>query len=166
MFGYQGKLLIVDLTARRIETQSIDDSLFQKYIGGVGIAAKIVFDETSPETDPLGLDNVLVAFTGPFTGTRVPSSSRHHYAALSPQTGVLGESNVGGSWGVQLKKAGFDGVMVRGKADSSVYLWIHDGEAELRDARPIWGQDAFVSTEWLKSQSQRMSEPADYSRGN
>jgi aldehyde:ferredoxin oxidoreductase len=153
MFGYQGKLIFVDLTVRQIETQPIDDSLFQKFIGGVGIAAKIVFDKTTSETDPLGPDNVLVAFTGPFTGTRVPSSSRHHLAARSPQTGVLGESNVGGSWGIQLKKAGFDGVVVTGKSISPVYLWIHDGEAELRDAGPIWGQDAFDSADWLKTQT-------------
>jgi len=160
MVGYQGKLLRVDLTTRQIETHPIDDSLFQKYIGGVGIAVKISYAETTPETDPLGPDNVLVAFTGPFTGTRVPSSSRHHYVALSPQTGVLGESNVGGSWGVQLKKAGFDGVVVTGKADSPVFLWIHDGRAELRDAGLIWGQDAFDSTAWLKSQTSEKATAA------
>lgn len=153
MFGYLGKYLRVDLTSRQIKILPIEDSLFLKYIGGVGIAARIVFDETTPETDPLGPENVLAAFTGPFTGTRVPSSSRHHYVARSPQTGIIGESSVGGDWGAQLKQAGFDGIVVTGKAESPVYLWIHDGEIELRDASSIWGQDAFDSTEWLKSQT-------------
>lgn len=153
MFGYLGKYLRVDLTSREIKVQSIEDTLFQKYIGGVGIATKFVFDETTPATDPLEPANVLVAFTGPFTGSRVPSSSRHHYVALSPQTGIIGESSVGGDWGAQLKQSGFDGVVVTGKADSPVYLWIHNGEVELRDASPIWGKDAFDSTDWLKSQT-------------
>lgn len=160
MFGYQGKLLRVDLTARQIETQPIEDALFEQYIGGVGFAAKILYEVTTSKTDPLGPENVLIAFTGPFTGTRVPSSSRHHVVARSPQTGNLGESNVGGSWGIQLKKAGFDGVVVTGKADVPVYLWIHDGEAELRDASPIWGQDSFDSAEWLKSQTDEKATAA------
>jgi aldehyde:ferredoxin oxidoreductase len=153
MFGYLGKYLRVNLTSRQIRIESIDDSEFKKFIGGAGIATKIVFAETHPETDPLGSENVLATFTGPFTGTRVPSSSRHHYVARSPQTGILGESSVGGDWGAQLKQAGFDGVVVTGKAESPTYLWIHNGEAELRDASPIWGQDAFDSAEWLKAQT-------------
>jgi len=160
MFGYLGKYIKVDLSTRQIEIEPIPDALFRKYIGGVGIAAKIVFDETGPQTDPLGPENVLAAFTGPFSGTRVPSSSRHHYVARSPQTGVLGEASVGGSWGTQLKMAGFDGVVVTGKADTPVYLWIHDGEVELRDASPVWGQDAFDATEWLKSQTHQKATAA------
>jgi aldehyde:ferredoxin oxidoreductase len=160
MVGYQGKILQVDLSAQQINIQPGSDGLYQQFIGGVGIASKIVYDRTSPGIDPLGPGNVLAAFTGPFTGTRVPSSSRHHYVALSPQTGILGESNVGGSWGVQLKKAGFDGVVVTGKADTPVYLWINDGQAELRDASPTWGQDAFDSAEWLKDQTHQKATAA------
>jgi len=160
MFGYQGKLLRVNLTSKAIEIQPIEGALFEKYIGGVGIAAKILYEETTPDTDPLGPENVLIAFTGPFTGTRVPSSGRHHVVARSPQTGNFGEANVGGSWAIQLKKAGFDGVVVTGKADKPLYLWIHDGEAELRDATPIWGQDAFESADWLKSQTNEKATAA------
>lgn len=160
MYGYQGKLLRVDLTSGKIETQPIADEMFEKYIGGVGIAAKILYDETTPDTNPLGPENVLIAFTGPFTGTRVPSSGRHHVVARSPQTGYFGEANVGGSWGIQLKKAGFDGVVVTGKAASPVYVWVHDGQAELRDASPIWGQDSFDSAQWLKSQTDEKATAA------
>ena len=153
MFGYRGKYIRLDLSAGTCDILPLDDSLFQKYIGGAGVAAKFVFDETSPETDPLGPENVLAAFTGPFTGSRISSSSRHHVVARSPQTGILGESSVGGDWGVQLKQAGFDGIVVSGRAAAPVYLWIHDGACELRDASSIWGQNSFDSAEWLKAKT-------------
>jgi aldehyde:ferredoxin oxidoreductase len=160
MFGYQGKILQIDLTERKTMVQELDADLVEKYVGGVGPAAKILYEETTPETDPLGPENVLMAFTGPFTGTRVPSSSRHHVVARSPLTGLFGESNVGGSWGVHFKKAGFDGIVIRGKADQPVYLWIHEDGAEIRDARPIWGQDAFESAGWLKSETTKRATAA------
>ncbi len=160
MFGYQGKYLRVNLTTKQIQVCLIEDELFRKYIGGVGLAVKIVYEETDADTDPLGVENVLAAFTGPFTGSRVLSASRHHYVARSPQTGILGESSVGGDWATQLKQAGFDGVVITGKADSPVYLWIHDGEFELRDATPIWGQDSFESAEWLKAQTHEKASAA------
>ncbi len=160
MFGYQGKYLRVNLTSRQMQVCPIEDELFRKYIGGAGLAVKIVYEETGADTDPLGAENVLAAFTGPFTGSRVLSASRHHYAARSPQTGILGESSVGGDWATQLKQAGFDGVVVTGKADSPVYLWIHDGEVELRDAAPIWGRDSFEAAEWLKAQTHEKASAA------
>jgi len=160
MFGYQGKILRVDLVERKTEVQELDADLVEKYVGGVGPAAKILYEETTPETDPLGPENVLLAFTGPFTGTRVPSSSRHHVVARSPLTGLFGESNVGGSWGVHFKKTGYDGIVIRGKADQPVFLWIHEDGAEIRDARPIWGQDAFASADWLKSETTKRATAA------
>jgi aldehyde:ferredoxin oxidoreductase len=153
MFGYCGQYIRLDLNDSSINILPLEESLLRKYIGGAGIASKFVFEETTSETDPLGPGNVLAAFTGPFTGSRISSSSRHHVMARSPQTGILGEASVGGDWGVQLKQAGFDGIVITGKAASPVYLWIHDGECELRPAAQIWGQDAFVSAEWLKAQT-------------
>jgi aldehyde:ferredoxin oxidoreductase len=153
MFGYHGRLLRVDLTRRKIETEDLDEATLRKYIGGVGMAAKILYSEVKPQVDPLGPDNVFVAFTGPFTGTRVPSSSRNHVAALSPQTGIFGESNVGGSWGVHFKNTGHDGLVITGRADHPVYLWINDDGLQIRDARPIWGQDTYRAAEWLKAQT-------------
>jgi aldehyde:ferredoxin oxidoreductase len=153
MFGYHGRLLRVDLTRRKIETEDLDEATLRKYIGGVGMAAKILYSEVKPQVDPLGPDNVFVAFTGPFTSTRVPSSSRNHVAALSPQTGIFGESNVGGSWGVHFKNTGHDGLVITGRADHPVYLWINDDGLQIRDARPIWGQDTYRAAEWLKAQT-------------
>jgi aldehyde:ferredoxin oxidoreductase len=153
MFGYHGKLLRVDLTQRKIAVQKLDDALLEKYVGGVGIGAKILFEETTPNTDPLGAENVLIACTGPFTGTMVPSSSRHHIMARSPLTGLFGESNVGGSWGLHFKRTGYDGIVITGKADTPVYLWIHDDAIEIRDATPIWGKDSYDSAAWLKAET-------------
>jgi len=160
MIGYHGKLLRIDLTKRKVETQVLDEQLLEEYVGGVGLGAKILYEETTPDTDPLGPDNMLIAFTGPYTGTRVPSSSRHHLVARSPLTGLFGESDVGGSWGVHFKKTGFDGIAVTGKADSPVYLWIHDEGVEIRDARPIWGKDSYESARWLKSETTERASAA------
>jgi aldehyde:ferredoxin oxidoreductase len=153
MRGYHKRILRVDLTGRTIEVQDLDDALLEKYVGGAGLGARLLYDETTADTDPLGPENILIAMTGPFTDTRVPSSSRHHVMARSPLTGFLGESNVGGSWAVHFKKTGYDGIVVTGKADGPVYLWINDGGAEIRDARPIMGKDSIESAEWLKSQT-------------
>ena len=122
MHGYFGRYLWVDLTHRRIEIRDADPALAERYLGGAGMAARILYDETDARTDPLGPENVLAAFTGPFTGTRVPSTSRHHIMARSPLTGILGESNVGGSWSVHFKKCGYDGLVITGKAEAPVYL--------------------------------------------
>jgi aldehyde:ferredoxin oxidoreductase len=119
------------------------------------VAARILYDETGPETDPLSADNRLIAMTGPYAGTGVPTSGRHHLVARSPLTGIFGEANVGGSWAVHIKKAGFDGVIIQGKADRPVYLWIHDGQAEIRDAGPVWGKDSYDSAAWIKGETAR-----------
>lgn len=155
MFGYHQKLIRVDLTNRKIEIQNLDEELFRKYLGGVGIEAKILFEETTPETHPLSPENILMAITGPYTGTGVPTSGRHHLVARSPLTGGFGESNVGGSWGVHFKRAGYDGILIRGKSEVPVYLWVHNGETEIRDAMPIWGKDSYESSDWLKKETSR-----------
>ncbi|MBU0944882.1 MAG: aldehyde ferredoxin oxidoreductase family protein [Proteobacteria bacterium] len=153
MFGYHNKILRVDLTTRKVSVQELDDGLIKKYLGGAGLCARILYDETGPDIDPLGVENVLVAFTGPFTDTRVPSTSRHHIMACSPLTGVLGESSVGGSWGVHFKRTGHDGLVITGKSVSPVYIWIHDDGVEIRDAELVWGKDSVDSAEWLKSET-------------
>ncbi len=149
------RLLRVNLGTGKVEVRELAQETVEKYYGGAGLAARILYEETDVSTDPLGPDNVLLASTGPYTGTSVPSSSRHHLMSRSPLTGFLGESNVGGSWGVHFKKAGFDGLLVSGKADSPVYLFIHEGGVEIRDARPVWGKDSYDSAAWLKGETSR-----------
>ncbi len=141
--GYQGKVLWVDLGQRKIETRELDPGLARKYIGGSGIGARLLYDLTGADTDPLGPDNPLIFLTGPCAGTRVPTSGRHQVVAKSPLTGIWGESDIGGTWGKQLKEAGFDGVVVTGEAERPVYIWIADGQAEIRDAGHLWGKDTY-----------------------
>ena len=160
MFGYHKKLLRVDLTRRKIEVEDLDERVIRKYVGGLGIEAKILYEETGPETDPLSPENLLMAVTGPYTGTGVPTSGRHHLVARSPLTGLFGESNVGGSWAVHFKRAGFDGIVIKGKAESPVYLWIQNGKTEIRDAKPIWGKDSYESAEWLKKETSKEATAA------
>jgi aldehyde:ferredoxin oxidoreductase len=160
MYGYHGKMLWVDLTYKKTEIREISDDVFEKYIGGSGLCAKIMMEETDENTDPLGPENVMVAFTGPFTGTGVPAGSRHHMMARSPLTGILGETNIGGSWAVHFKAAGFDGIAVTGKAEKPTYLWISDDGVEFRDATPVWGQDTIESADWLKAQTTKKATVA------
>ena len=153
MFGYTQRLLRVNLTGRKVEVEDLPENLLRKYVGGLGIGVKILYEETEPETDPLSPANLLIAMTGPFTGTGVPTSGRHHLVARSPYTGLFGESNVGGSWAVHFKMAGFDGIVIQGRAENPVYLWIYDGKWEIRDAKPVWGKDSYESAEWLKGET-------------
>lgn len=153
MHGYFGKYLWVDLSNRHIEVRMLEQARTDQYLGGAGICARVLFDDTSVGTQPLGPENVLSAFTGPFTGTKVPSASRHHLMARSPLTGFLGESNVGGSWSVHFKRCGYDGLVVTGKADAPVYIWVNDNGAEIRDASPVWGLDSYASAAWVKNQT-------------
>ena len=124
--GFMGKILTVDLAERRVEAIPLSKELAEDYIGGGGIAAKIISDRLVPEMDPLSESNPLVFMTGPLTGTIIPWSGRHCVATLSPLTNMWGESYAGGSWGKELKKAGFDGILITGKADRPVYLKIID----------------------------------------
>jgi len=150
-YGYMGRLLRIDLTSGESIEQPIDDELARSYIGGSGLAARILYDETTPQTDPLGPDNVLILMTGPLTGSKVPTSGRHAVVAKSPLTGVWGESDAGGTWGVAIKSAGYDGVVVTGRASRPVYLWIHDGCVEIRDASSFWGQDTYEVDDSLRA---------------
>ena len=160
MFGYHKKLLRVDLSKRKAEVEDLDEALIRKYVGGLGIEAKILYEEIGPKTDPLSPENILIALTGPYTGTGVPTSGRHHLVARSPLTGFFGESNVGGSWAVHFKRAGFDGIVIKGKSETPLYLWIRDGKVEFRDARPIWGKDSYESAEWLKRETAKEATAA------
>jgi aldehyde:ferredoxin oxidoreductase len=160
VYGYHKKLLRVDLSDRKVEVMDLDEALIRKYIGGLGIEAKILLEETGPGTDPLSPENVLMAVTGPYTGTGVPTSGRHHVVARSPLTGLFGESNVGGSWAVHFKRAGFDGIVIQGKSEAPLYLWIREGKVEFRDAKPIWGKDSYESAEWLKRETAKEATAA------
>ena len=145
MNGYVGKLLVVDLSSGQIANAPLNRDYARDFIGGSGLAARYLFDYLRADTDPLGPDNTLVVMAGPFTGTKAPSCGRFVVAARSPLTGIWGEANCGADFGPEMRFAGYDGIIVTGRAARPVYLWIHDGQAELRDATGLWGQDTYAT---------------------
>ncbi|HEU5321629.1 MAG TPA: aldehyde ferredoxin oxidoreductase N-terminal domain-containing protein, partial [Methylomirabilota bacterium] len=140
MAGVTAKLLHVDLSTRRTRVEELPETTMRKYLGGGALAAHLLLREMPAGVDPLGPDNVLVFVTSIINGLSLSGTNRYTAAAKSPLTGGYGESEAGGWWGPELRAAGYEGVVVRGQADAPVYLWIKDGEAQLRDARPYWGK--------------------------
>ena len=151
--GYMGRILEIDLSVPIIRTESLQESLLRGHIGGSGLGARILYDRTGPGTDPIGPDNLLILMTGPLTGTRVPTSGRHAVVTRSPLTGIFAESDIGGTWGATLKRAGYDGVIIRGRADKPVYLWISDEGVRLKDASHLWGMDIYRLDGHLKEET-------------
>ena len=139
-YGYDGKILHVDLTSGKVEVEEPGEALYRKYMGGSAMGAYYLLKHTPAGADPLGPENTLNLMVGVVTGAPFSGQSRVTATAKSPVTGLVGDSQGGGFWPAELKSAGFDGIVVRGKAERPVYLWVHDGEAELRDAADLWGR--------------------------
>jgi len=150
--GYQGKVLRVDLTSEKITTEPLNREWAKQYIGGKGLGAKYLFEELKPGTDPLSPENILAIWTGPLVGTMVPLTSRYVVITKSPLTGTFLDSYAGGYFGPEMKYAGFDGVIIHGKASKPSYLWVNDGKAEIRDAKNVWGKDIFKTEEILRKE--------------
>ncbi|MBW2000715.1 MAG: hypothetical protein JRJ29_22485 [Deltaproteobacteria bacterium] len=151
--GYVGKLLRVDLTSQTIEIEPLNKEWAHKYMGGSGLATRYLYEAITPTTSPHDPENPVVFMTGPVCGTTFITSGRHHLVSLSPVTGIYGESDVGGAWGGELKKAGFDGIILQGKASRPVYLWVKDGNAMLRSAEEIWEMDSYEIEDALKAET-------------
>jgi aldehyde:ferredoxin oxidoreductase len=137
--GYNGKILRVDLSERRVWTEGPEEFIYRTYLGGAALAAQYLLKELPKGIDPLSPDNMLVLACSVITGTPVPGASRFTAAAKSPLTGGYGEAEAGGWWGPELKRAGYDAIIIKGRASNPVYLWIHNGKAEIKDASNIWG---------------------------
>ncbi len=146
MFGYMGRILRVNLTKGEVSPEALREEDCRMFLGGSGLATKYLFDEVPKGTDPLGPANKLIFMTGPLTGTESPSAGRYCVVTKSPLTGLWGEANSGGSWGVYLKNSGFDGIIFEGISHRPVYLVIDDGKAELKDARHLWGKGVGETT--------------------
>lgn len=138
-FGYTGRILKVDLTNRKIEIEERDDAFYRRYLGGRALVAYYLLQEMPPAVNPLGPDNMLVFAPGVLTGAPVSGTGRNSVGARSPLTGAIGSSEAGGFWGAELKRAGYDAIVLRGKASSPVYLWVQPAQVELRDATQLWG---------------------------
>jgi aldehyde:ferredoxin oxidoreductase len=147
--GYAGKILHADLTDRKIEVRETPEDLKRKYIGGVGMGARLLFDSVPPEVDPLDPRSVVYFLTGPLNGTLFPPSGRFEAVARSPLTGRWGHSSCGGFFGPELKYAGYDVLAITGRAESPVYLHVDNGTVELRDASELWGRDTVETTDLI-----------------
>ena len=139
VYGYAGKVLMVDLSTETIRTEPLDMGIAEKFIGGRGLGDAILYKQLKPGVDPLSPENILVLTTGALTGTGSPFSSRSWIVTKSPLTGTILMSNAGGFFGPELKYAGYDAVIIHGKSEKPVYLWVRDGEVELRDASHLTG---------------------------
>lgn len=150
MNGYMGKILRVDLSAGEMRDEPINEEYARAFVGGSGLAARIIYDMIDGDTDPLGPENPLVLMTGPLVGTAMPSAGRCSVCALSPLTRIWGEANTGGFFGPELRFAGYDGVVITGQAKKPVWLSIVNGRAELHDAADLWGSDTYATQERVR----------------
>jgi aldehyde:ferredoxin oxidoreductase len=154
--GYLGKILRVDLGTGELRDEPLNDAYTRAFVGGSGLAARYIYEMVDGRTDPLEPDNPLAFMTGPLVGTAMPSAGRCSVCALSPLTSIWGEANTGGFFGPELRFAGYDGIIITGRADEPVWLSIVDGCAELHDATAIWGSDSYEAQELVR---QEMDEP-------
>jgi aldehyde:ferredoxin oxidoreductase len=140
-YGFSGKILRVDLTGQSIKVESLSEELYRRYPGGKALAAFFLLSELAPHADPLGPENMLILANGLLTGAPVATATRFTAAARSPLTGTYGESEAGGFWGPELKMAGYEAIIITGKADCPVYLSIRDERVELCPAAHLWCQE-------------------------
>jgi len=151
-YGWAGQILRVNLTERKVTKEPLPRDWGARFIGAAGINDWILYNEVGPEVDPLSPENRLIIGAGPLNGTIVPIGSRTSVTTRSPLTGNFGDANGGGFWSSTLKYAGYDHIVVQGKADKPVYLWIDDEDVVIRDASRLWGKDVFETDDLLKAE--------------
>jgi len=139
--GYNGKILHVDLTKGALNIEKPEDSFYRRYLGGSALGLYYALTKIPPQADPLGPENVLVLALSVLTGVPISGQSRMTAVAKSPQTDAIGDSQCGGFWPAEMKFAGYDALVLSGRSPKPVYLWLHDGEAELRTAEHLWGRE-------------------------
>jgi len=149
MYGWCGKGVIIDLNEGRIKNFDIDKKLLENYIGGRGLGVKLYYDMVNPKIDPLSAENPIVFTVGPLTGL-APMSGRHSVVTKSPLTGTIFDSNSGGEWGKELHYAGYDALIIKGKAHEPVYIRIENDEIEINKAEELWGTDVEKCTKKLE----------------
>ena len=151
--GFAGAIARVNLSTGEIKKEKINEEWARLFIGGRGYGSKIIYDEVDPKIDPLAPGNKVVIATGPTGGSNAPASGRTMVITKGAETGAIACSNVGGFLGPQLKQAGYDMVIIEGKAEKPVYLWINDGNVEIRDARKLWGKKTSEIEEVIKQET-------------
>ena len=153
--GYTGKILVIDLKNQKtkVEDTNLEDA--RLFIGAKGLGAKILFDRLPPKTDPLSSENILMFTTGPLTGTSAQTSGRGTVVTKSPLTGMFLDSHFGGIFACEMKKAGYDIIILNGRAENPVYLSINDDSIEFKDAKQIWGKECQQTHNWLQEKEGR-----------
>jgi aldehyde:ferredoxin oxidoreductase len=149
--GYVGQILRVDLSKRQWTIEDIDTEIIKKFIGGMGIGAKILFEETGPHTGPLDPDNILILSPGLLNGTNAPTAYRTEITTKSPLTGIIGSGNFGGLFGSMMRKAGYEQIVIKGRAADPTYLIVDEGRIELKSARHLWGKNTFETISGIKN---------------
>ncbi|BDU72798.1 aldehyde ferredoxin oxidoreductase family protein [Mesoterricola silvestris] len=160
MYGWVGTVLRVNLTTGAITREATNPKDAALFIGARGLGTKIMTDEVDPKVDPLSPENKLIFAPGPFSGTFAPSGGRYNVVTKGPLTGTIAASNSGGSFGPELKYAGYDLVIFEGRAPKPVYLWIKDDVVELRDATHLWGKQVPETTEALRAETDEEAKVA------
>ena len=139
-FGYHRRILHVNLTDGSLFEERPEDSFYRKYLGGSAMGMYYILNGMSPGADPLGPENILTFMLSVLTGAPISGQSRLTANAKSPLVDGIGDSQSGGFFPAELKFAGYDGIVVKGRSEKPVYLWIKDGVAELRNATHLWGK--------------------------
>lgn len=151
-YGYTGNILHLDLSSKKHWIENPPENFYRTYCGGRALALYYMLKEMKPHTDPLSPDNLLIFASGVLTGTPAPALPRYTVCAKSPLTGAQGEAEAGGWWGPELKKAGFDAIIIKGSSSTPVYLYINDGKVEIKDATHLWGKDTGETQKIIKEE--------------
>ena len=152
LYGWGGTILIVDLTREKVIKQPLEKEVAVKFLGGRGLNDYMLYKLVKPGIDPLSPDNVLCLANGALAGTVLPMTSRIHVSTLSPLTGILGDGSAGGDFAARLKHAGYDQIVITGRASKPVYIWIEDDDVEIRDASHLWGLTTDEMVEALRDE--------------
>ena len=153
MLGYAGKILYIDLTTGKTRTEKLSEDDAKNYIGGIGLGMKLYLSNSKAGVNPLSSENPLVLALGPVSGTMFPTGGNGHaFISKSPETGGVGEAVSHGTFGAELKRAGYDAVILTGKAEKPVYLWIDDDAVQLLDASNVWGKSPFETEDAIKGE--------------
>ena len=153
MYGYAGKILHVDLNTGKTSTKPLNQKTAQKYVGGIGLGMRLWLDNSKPNVDPLSPENPLILALGPVSGTMFPTGGNGHaFISKSPETGAVGEAVSHGTFGAELKRAGYDAVILTGKAEKLIYLWIDDDSVQLLDAAHLMGKSPSETEDTIKDE--------------
>ena len=160
MYGWMGKILRVNLSDGGINEEALDPQVARDFIGGRGLAIYYMLKEVDPNCDALGKENKLIMTTGPLTGTKAPTGGRYMVTTKSPLTNAITCSNSGGNFPTELKRSGYDAIIVEGRAAEPVYLWIDDGKAELRPAGHLWGKNTHETDDAIRAETDNKTKTA------